>query len=118
MTFLYIPKTSSEDLEKIKMNTNPVEERELHTKCLKKWGQGAQIDMAIEEMSELIQALCKAKRKHRPATWLYSIYEELADVSVMLSQMAILFDGEEIVPRIKAMKLERLVKRLEGKKDD
>ena len=84
----------------------------LYGLCVSKWGQAAQIDMCIEEMAELIKALCKAKRHKKPDDWLHSIYEEIADVTIMLEQMIIIFDGEVIIPQIKAKKLERLQKML------
>lgn len=58
--------------------------------ALNKWGEDAQIDMCIEECSELIQALCKYKRgKHNAIA---NIKEELADVFITIKQMQIYFD--------------------------
>lgn len=88
-------------------------EEKLYSKCITKWGHASQIDMCIEEMAELTQALCKAKRRSKPEKWLVNIYEEIADVTIMIEQMTIIFDGEEIIPKVKKRKLLRLEERLE-----
>ena len=64
--------------------------------------------MCIEEMAELTKALCKAKRHKRPDNWLASIYEEIADVTIMLEQIVLIFDGEVVVPLEIEEKLKRL----------
>ena len=89
-------------------------ERELlYVKCKEKWGYLSQVDMCIEELAELTQALCKAKRYDRPKKWLAAVYEEIADVTIMLEQMIILYDGEEIIPQYIEDKLLRLKDRVE-----
>ena len=87
---------------------NEKERRKLYGQCLDKWGPNSQIDMCIEEMSELIQALCKAKRYKKPDKWLAQVYEEIADVTIMLEQVISIFDGEEVVPMVVKRKLKRL----------
>ena len=87
---------------------NEKERRNLYGQCLGKWGPNSQVDMCIEEMSELIQALCKAKRYKKPDNWLAQIYEEIADVTIMLEQITSIFDGEEVVPIVVKRKLKRL----------
>lgn len=47
-----------------------------------------QVDVCIEEMSELIQALCKFKRGKLN---LDNLIEEIADVHIMLMQMLLFF---------------------------
>lgn len=51
-----------------------------------------QINICIEEMSELTKELCKHNRGHYN---LDKIYEEMADVYIMLEQMKILFNVDE-----------------------
>lgn len=66
--------------------------------------------MAIEEMSELTKALLKYRRDPGPARK-NDILEEMADVSIMLNQLALIFgdyNEQEIY------KLERLERRLYG----
>ena len=77
--------------------------------AIKHYGRDSQIDMMIEEMSELIKALLKYRRSGYHQTLLCEIREEMADVRIMLDQMKILFgatDGEE------ARKIRRLSERL------
>lgn len=78
------------------------------------YGAESQIDMMIEEMSELTKALCKYKRSPDGGT-VDNVLEEMADVQIMLNQMALIFDDcteQEIV------KLVRLESRLGGLADD
>lgn len=78
------------------------------------WGHPAQIDMMIEEMSELTKALLKERRKrHTPASSLESVLmnirEEMADVQIMLDQMKLIY-GDPV--DIEREKLRRLAARL------
>lgn len=84
------------------------------------YGNAAQVDMAIEEMSELTKALCKERRtdrlgaslpEHKAA--LENVIEEIADVLIMAKQLLIIFDCEAEVEREIEHKLNRLEKRLE-----
>jgi NTP pyrophosphatase (non-canonical NTP hydrolase) len=90
-------------------------EREIYRGCFDKWGATAQVDMMIEEMAELTQALCKVKRVPESSTRAYAVNEEIADVTIMLEQMMFFFHSEEIVLKIKQEKLTRLVTRLEAR---
>ena len=92
---------------------NEKERRKLYGQCLDKWGPNSQIDLCIEEMSELIQALCKAKHYEKPDDWLTQVYEEIADVTIMLEQVTSIFDGDEVVPIVTKRKLKRLVERVQ-----
>ena len=51
-----------------------------------------QINICIEEMSELTKALCK---HNRGKTDIENIKEEIADVHIMLMQMLMLFEIDE-----------------------
>lgn len=83
------------------------------------FGAGAQIDMAIEEMAELTQALCKYKRLQVVTTQaegiLDNIREEMADVGIMLSQLALIF-GDPVDREI--YKLERLEERVQKRREE
>lgn len=89
------------------------------------FGIDAQIDMAIEEMSELTKALCKYKRSAKkykglqthPLGVFDNVREEIADVEIMLEQMRLVFDtvldarvdgAQSFIDRIKSEKLLRL----------
>lgn len=54
------------------------------------YGIHSQIDMAIEEMSELTKALLKDRRNSTDET-LDNIHEEMVDVQIMLDQLKIIF---------------------------
>lgn len=71
------------------------------------YGKSAQVDMAIEEMSELHVALLHERRGREN-----NIAEEIADTEIMLQQLEMIFDVSEEVETIKAEKLERLKERL------
>lgn len=78
----------------------------------------AQVDMAIEEMSELTKALLKHRRaEHSPEAWDYErtrrdILEEIADVIIMLTQLVMIYGGREIIQQNINEKVDRLEKRL------
>ena len=81
---------------------------------LKTWGKNAQINMCIEEMSELTKALCKYFRKKDTMLTpdeIYNIKEEIADVLNMAEQMREIFGYEEI-EKIRDEKMERTILRL------
>lgn len=65
--------------------------KELYIQAIKKWGAESQILMAIEEMSELIKALCKYPRTINNSTR-NDILEEIVDVQIMIEQLLITFD--------------------------
>ena len=68
--------------------------------------------MVVEECAELVNAISKSRRKR---VGIDAIITELADVAIMVEQMAF-FYGEEKFYKEKERKLNRLQKRLlEGK---
>lgn len=89
------------------------ENREFYKRCIKVWGEDAQIKMCIEEMSELTKELCKNWRKGKANTpeQIKHIQEEIADVQNMADQMQMIF-GEAQVDEFRRMKKERTEKRL------
>ena len=88
-----------------------MDNRELYEKAIEKWGTDAQVIMALEECGELIVAITQGARGRD-----VSIIEEIADVQIMMEQLAILY-GEEQVEYVKNQKLKRLKQRL-GIDDD
>jgi len=84
-------------------------------RALKKWGQQAQVNMCIEECAELIKAFQKFKRKQSISN-ITNVYEEIADVQIMLDQMRYLFDNEaiDIFYRRKLARLEKLLEKENG----
>lgn len=85
-------------------------EIEIYKEALRRWGPEAQTLMVFEEMSELQKELCKAARGKDNKR---EIAEEIADVYIMLGQMILLHKCAEEVEEAKAMKLERLMTRLQ-----
>lgn len=78
------------------------QEEELN-QIIKTYGANAQIDMMIEEMSELTKALLKLRRDKGEHTILLrnNVIDELADVEIMCRQMEMLFKAEgAVVERI------------------
>lgn len=94
---------------------------ELYKKAVGIWGKDFEINMVIEETSELITELsklikhlmklsrCKNDRQYKMTKMLAE--GEIADVEIMLEQMHFIFD-DNMINKIKAEKLERLKKRL------
>ena len=81
----------------------------LLNQAITKFGATEQENLAIEECSELIQAI---SHKHRGRE--HNIAEEIADVEIMLDQLRIINDCFYEVANIKEIKLERLEERLRG----
>ena len=86
------------------------EQKNIMQNAVRKYGVDAQDDIAIEEMSELTKAIIKNRRYKTFAT-LESIYEELADVYIMLEQIMMSLDKDRVQSYVDS-KLERLNERL------
>ena len=79
-------------------------------------GMNKQLDAAIEELSELIQAICKLKRYgYTDEECYFNLAEEMADVEIVLAELKLMFDNEDNVKEWKDYKLDRLEKRLNEK---
>lgn len=87
-------------------------ERKTFCAALRCYGGQAQITMVFEEMAELQNALCKFLRGHIDGDTLANIAEEIADVGIMLDQMAIEFKVEDPVAEQRAFKVRRLRSRI------
>ena len=104
------------------MENEMTQEREakILERAVKTYGGYAQVDMAIEEMAELTKALLKHRRAldavgtdglESLKDKTDDVLEEMADVGIMLNQLALIF-GDPIEQEI--AKLERLERRLSG----
>lgn len=95
---------------------------EVLQRAINAYGKDSQMDVAIEEMSELSKALIKYRRAEKSQIVLdreqaeRSIYEETADVIVMLTQLLMIFGGKDTVQAYTESKVSRLEKRLQGEK--
>jgi len=84
----------------------PNQDRNIFIAAIGKWGVEAQIDQAIEEAAELIVAL-RHMARDRPT----DIFGEIADISIMVDQLKIIF-GEEASRKARDKKILRLQKRV------
>ena len=79
----------------------------LFKQAIERYGERNQEEVAIEELSELIQAIC---HKHRGRD--NNIAEEIADVEIMLAQLKIINQCSYQVELIRKQKIVRLIERL------
>lgn len=86
-------------------------------RCICEYSAPAQVDMCIEEMSELTKALLKYRRKSGLAKDKSrdDIIDELAGVKIMCRQMELLFQAEDAVERRMDFKINRQIGRLKNK---
>lgn len=87
-------------------------------KAVDTYGKNSQINMAVEEMSELIKALMKSRRSDadKQEVW-QNIVEEIADVEIMLEQLKLIFNCFSLVETEKEFKINRLAERIEKIKE-
>lgn len=76
------------------------------------YGNNPQVDMSIEEMSELTKELLKNRRGKENRSL---IADEMADVYIMLEQLKFIFGIDETELKVNAeFKLRRLRERMDG----
>ena len=85
---------------------------EILKKIISKYGTDAQIDVAVEEMSELIKALMKWKRNGKSMEDNVEIIDEISDVKIMCRQLELIFHCEEDVNLMINYKLDRQMERM------
>ncbi len=83
--------------------------REIYEKTLEKWGEKAQYDQLIEECAELIATL---KHYERGKANLENVVNELADVYLMVGQLAYML-GEDRLQQAVTRKITKLQDLLE-----
>lgn len=86
----------------------------IYKKAIDTYGEENQLNMLIEEMAELIQAINKYRRSDNYLE-LEHVAEETADVKIMLEQLDVMFEKYNFTGcenRWKSEKLARLEKRL------
>jgi NTP pyrophosphatase (non-canonical NTP hydrolase) len=82
-------------------------------KAIEVYGKDMQLNVAIEEFSELIKEICKHKRGEDN---LENIIEEMADCYIMLQQLEIIFGISELTVFVEiGKKKARLAERLAEK---
>lgn len=79
-------------------------------RIIDEYGSDKQQNIAIEECSELIKAICKYKRT---LDHVEDIVDEIADVKIMLAQLEIIFDCSGAVEDRVEYKINRQLERIE-----
>lgn len=80
------------------------------------YGREKQLDMVIEEMSELTKAICKFKRKAVSNAHLSEsrdVIEETADVMIMIEQIVLMIGNRDGIDAVIGEKIKRLKQKLE-----
>lgn len=100
-------------------------DKEILSQAIEQYGLGPQLDMLIEEMAELTQAICKVKRNrqvnidridtddHGNQNF-YNIHEEFADVQIVMAQIESCL-SHKLLSIIRKTKLTRLNNKLNPK---
>jgi predicted DNA-binding protein len=79
-------------------------------KAIETYGKDMQLNVAVEEFSELIKEICKYKRGRNN---IENIVEEMADCYIMLEQMKMIFGlGSTVISDAMDKKIKRLKSRL------
>lgn len=89
---------------------------EVLLRAIETYGEKAQIDKVLEEMSELTKALLKL-RYAKPTgvekdILMDAVSEEMADVEIMLEQLHMIYQNDKKVSEYRQKKIERLERRL------
>lgn len=93
-------------------NAVPYEARKnIYLNALSKWGDHAQMIVAVEELSECQKEICKILRGGENFPHLA---EEIADATIMLEQLCLIFNLDAQVNACMDTKVRRLEKRVEG----
>lgn len=97
----------------MEFNTNQIN---VMIDALEHYGNNPQVDIAIEEMSELIKELLKNRRGEENRSM---IADEMADVYIMLEQLKFIFGINETELKVNAeFKIQRLKNRIGGNDGD
>ncbi|WP_308779623.1 hypothetical protein [uncultured Clostridium sp.] len=102
-----------EEKENIKGRNVNIKTRKLYRedviqRAIKKNGLDMQLTVALEELAELQQAICKYKRGEE-----HNVEEEIADVKIMIEQLETIFNKDKI-RRWRNKKIERLDRKLKA----
>lgn len=82
------------------------------------YGYKSQSRQCVEEMAELMQAICKLERAATNDDYLLALshmQEEIADVEIMIAQLKVL-SGTDVIEKIIDRKIKRQLKRIEKEK--
>lgn len=88
----------------------PYEKRvDVYNAAIRTWGEQAQSWMVVEEASEVLKELCKMQRGRGSKE---ALADEIADLTIMLEQLRLMYDVNEAVCQHMDMKVQRLTERL------
>lgn len=73
-----------------------------------RYGPAYQVERAIEEMAELMQALLRARRPERSD--LQNVREEIVDVQIVLDQLKLIFGWDKEIETAKLARLQRRIR--------
>ena len=90
---------------------NYEDRKKVYQEALNKWGVDLQTMMAVEEMSELTKEICKIKRGKMD---LDALADEIADVTIMLEQLRMIYGLNDAVCDHMNAKILRLQSRVGG----
>lgn len=86
--------------------------KDIYKLVIDTYGRDNQLNMAIEEMAELIQAINKTRRYPDSIKAKDNVAEEMADVAIMLEQLALIYDCHNEVLNWKEYKIEKILENL------
>ena len=108
----YLNGVRAEKKATAEMNKINYEDRKkIYQAALRKWGVDLQTMMAVEEMSELTKEICKIKRGKMD---LDALADEIADVTIMLEQLRMIYGLNDAVCDHMDAKILRLQSRVGG----
>lgn len=108
----YLNGVRAEKKATVEMNKINYEDRKkVYQAALNKWGVDLQTMMAVEEMSELTKEICKIKRGKMD---LDALADEIADVTIMLEQLRMIYGLNDAVCDHMDAKILRLQSRVGG----
>lgn len=94
-----------------------VSDEEILQDAINTYGRDSQINIAMEELAELIQALSKFNRDNSDLSTVDNISEEMTDVIIMLSQLEMIFGNSKDIKAFIHSKLKRLHDRIQDVKE-
>ena len=83
-------------------------------RAISTWGNANQMNVVVEECSEMIKAIMKYNRHSKTEQWRLHCVEEAADVSIMLEQLILMLSSDEEFQKVRKYKLNRLKQMLES----
>ena len=91
-------------------------EKDLYKRNIQYHGIEQETTIAMEECSELIQAISKCKRYGCINKYRENLIEEIADVLFVIDELKLIYNiSDEVISEIKQYKIDRQTYRIENK---